>query len=99
MDDIEECNATWSAAWEIGRAVCGDEGVALHSGGRCLGLRQYLSRKPHSTGIRFYVLADNWGGGGYVFDVLLYTGRRGKVCRFESCCGKYDAKGMLGLCC
>ena len=32
-DLIEECNATWSAAWEIGGAVCGDEAVVPHSGG------------------------------------------------------------------
>ena len=36
-------------------------------------------------------------GGGYVFDVYLYTGRRGKVRRFGSCCGKYDAKGIMRL--
>ena len=94
-DLIEECNATWSAAWEIGGAVCGDEAVVPHSGGRCLGLRQYIARKPHSTGIKLYVLADN--GGGYVFDVYLYTGRCGKVRRFGSCCGKYDAKGIMRL--
>ena len=38
-DLIETRNATWSAAWEIGGAVCGDEAVVPHSGGRCLGLR------------------------------------------------------------
>ena len=94
-DLIEECNATWSAAWEIGGAVCGDEAVVLRSGGRCLGLRQYIARIPHSTGIKLYVLADNRGGN--VFDVYLYTGRRGKVRRFGSCCGKYDAKGIMRL--
>ena len=94
-DLIEECNATWSAAWEIGGAVFGDEAVVPHSGGRRLGLRQYIARKPHSTGIKLCVLADN--GGGYVFDVYLYTGRRGKVRRFGSCCGKYEAKGIMCL--
>ena len=94
-DLIEECNATWSAAWEIGGVVCGDEAIVPHSGGRCLGLRQYIGRKPRSTGIKLDVLADN--GGSYVFDVYLYTGRRGKVHRFGSCCGKYDAQGMMRL--
>ena len=75
-DWIEECTATWSTAWEIGGVVCGDEVVVPHSGGRCLGLRQYIARKPHSGGIKLYVLADN--GGGYVFDVYLYTGRRAR---------------------
>ena len=51
-DLIEECNATWGAAWEIGGAVHGDEAVVPHNGGRCLGLRQYIARKPHSTGIK-----------------------------------------------
>ena len=36
-------------------------------------------------------------GGGYVFDVYLYTGRRGKVRHFGSSCGKYDAKGVMRL--
>ena len=94
-DLIEECNATWSAAWRICGAVCGDEAVVPHSGGRCLGPRQYIARKPRSMGIKLYVIADN--GGGYVFDVYLYTGRRSKVCRFGSCCGKYDAKGIMRL--
>ena len=94
-DWIEECNATWGAAWEIGGAVCGEEAVVLHSGGRCLGLRQYIARKPHSTGIKLNVLADN--GGGYVFGVYLYTGRRGKVRCFGSCRGTYDAKGIIRL--
>ena len=61
-DLIEECNATWSAAWEIGGAVCGDEAVVPHTGGPCLGLRQYIARKPHSTGIKLFVLADNGEG-------------------------------------
>ena len=104
-DLIEERNATWSAAWDIGGAVCPDEALVPHSGGRCLGLRQYIARKPrlrqyiarkpHSTGIKLYVLADN--GGGYVFDVCLYTGCRGKVRRFRSCCGKFNAKGVMRL--
>ena len=94
-DSIEECNATWSVAWEIGGAVCGDNTVVPHNGGRCLGLRQYIARKPHSTGIKLYVLAEN--GGGYVFDIYLYTGRRGKVRRFGSWCGKYDSKGIIRL--
>ena len=88
---------TWSAAWEIDVAVCGDESVVPHNGGRCLGLRQYNARKPHSTGIKLHFLANNGGGGGYIFDVYLYTGRRGKVRHFGSCCGKDDAKAIMRL--
>ena len=76
-------------------AGCGDGAVVPHSGGRCLGPRQYIARKPHSTGIKIYVFVDN--AGGYVFSVYLYTWRRGKVRRFGSCCGKYDAKGIVRL--
>ena len=59
------------------------------------GLRQYVACEPHSMGIKLYVLADN--GGGYIFDVYLYTARRGNVRHFGSCCGKYDAKGIMRL--
>ena len=86
-----------SAAWDIAGAVCGDETIVPHTGGRCMGLRQYIARKPNATGIRLYVLADNIGGGGYVVDVYLYTGRRGKVRRFGSCAEKSDAKRIVGL--
>ena len=65
MDLIEECDTALSNPWEIGRAVREDEAVVPHTGGRCLGLRQYIACKPHSIGI----LADNGGGGGgYVFN-------------------------------
>ena len=74
-DLLEECNSVWSAAMDIGGAVCGDEAIVPHTGGRCMGLQQYIARKPHATDIKLYVLADNTGG--YVVDVYLYTGRRG----------------------
>ena len=35
-------------------------------------------------------------GGGYVFDVYLYTGRRGEL-RRGSCPGNYDAKGIMRI--
>ena len=61
-DLLEECNSVWSAAWDIGGAVCGVEPIVPHTGGRCMGLRQCIARKPHATGIKLYVLADNTGG-------------------------------------
>ena len=94
-DLLEECNSVWSAAWDIGGAVCGDEAIVPHTGGRCMGLRQYIARKPHASGIKLYVLADNTEG--YVVDVYLYTGRRGRVRRFGSCAGNFDAKRIVGL--
>ena len=57
------------------------------------GLRQYIARKPHSTGIKLYVLCDNTYG--YVFDVYLYTGRRGRIRRTGTCAGNLDAKGIM----
>ena len=94
-DLLEECKSVWSAPWDIVGAVCGDEAIVHHTGGRCMGLRQYIARKPYATGIKLYVLADNTGG--YVVDVYLYTGRRGRVRRFGSCAGNFDAKRILGL--
>ena len=93
---LEECNSVWSAAWHIGGALCRDEAIVPHTGGRCMGLRQYIARKPHASGIKLYVLADNTGGG-YLVDVYLYTGRRGRVRRFGSCAGNFDAKRIVGL--
>ena len=56
-------------------------------------LRQYIARKPHSTGIKLYVLCDNTYG--YVFDVYLYTGRRGRIRRTSTCARNLDAKGIM----
>ena len=94
-DLLEDCNSVWSAAWYIGGAVCGDEAIVPHTGGRCMGLPHYIARKRHATGIKLYVLADNTGG--YVVDIYLYTGRWGKVRRLESCAGNFDAKRIVGL--
>ena len=65
------------------------------TGAPCMGLGQYIARKSHATGIKFYPLADNTGG--YVVDVYLYTGRRGRVRRFGSCEGNFDARRIVGL--
>ena len=95
-DLLEECNAAWAAAWEIGGGgvgVCGDQALVAHTGGRSIGIRQYIARKPHSTGIKFYVLCDNTHG--CVLDVYLYTGRRGCPRRYGSCNGNPHAKGIV----
>ena len=44
----------WGGVW--GR------GYRSPIGGRFLGLRHYVARKTHSTGIKLYVLADKGGG-------------------------------------
>ena len=46
-----------------------------HKGIRAGPLRVFIARKPHSTGIKLYCLADATSG--YVVDMYLYTGRRG----------------------
>ena len=91
-DFFQECNATWSAAWKISGAVCGNEALVPHTGGRCLELSSTLAVGPilqasNCTSLRTI-------RGGYVFDVYLHTGRGSKVRLFESCCGEYDTKGV-----
>ena len=61
-DIIEDSNAPWSAAWEIGGAVCGEETVLSHTSGRRLGLRQCIAHKPPSSGIKLYVLRTMGAG-------------------------------------
>ena len=92
-DLLEECNVALAAAWEIGGAGCGDEALVPHTGGRSIGLCQYIARKPHSIGIKLYVLCDNTHG--CVLDVYLCTGRRGRLRRYGSCSGNLDAKGIV----
>ena len=60
------------------RGILGDAVVVPHTGSNWHGLREYIARKPHSTGIKLYVLCDHTHG--YVLDVYLYTGRHGTLC-------------------
>ena len=62
MELIEECNATPSATWEIGGAVCGDQVVVPHTSSQCFGLRQYIGPKPHSMVIKILRPCEKWGG-------------------------------------
>ena len=52
--------------------MCEDEVVASHKGKRAGLLRQFIPRKPQSTGLKLYVLAD--GPGPYLYHMYLYTG-------------------------
>ena len=56
-------------------------------------LRQYIARKPDSTGIKLYVLCDNKYG--YVVNVYLYTGRRRHIRRTGTCARNLDPKGIM----
>ena len=74
-------------------AVCGDEAIVPHTGSNWHGLVQCIACKPHSTGIKLYVLCDNTYS--YVFYVFLYTGRRGRIRQTGTCAGNLDAKGIV----
>ena len=76
---IEACNEGWVQWWEQGDAVAIDEAVAPHKGRRFGGIIQYIPRKPHSAGIKLYVLCDSVSG--YVLQVYLYTGKKGQLRR------------------
>ena len=72
---LETCNTTWEKLWVWGEVVAGDESICPHTGQYAGPLRQFIPRKPHSTGIKLYSLAD--GANAYVINVYLYTGARG----------------------
>ena len=59
-------------------------------------LRSYIHRrKPHSTGIKLYCLADATSG--YVVDMYLYTGRCGHLRRFGNSAGNYTAQQIMTM--
>ena len=68
----EERNRQWAGACP-GGAACGDECVMPHKGIRGGLLRMFIARKPHSTGIKLYCLADATSG--YVVDMCLYMNK------------------------
>ena len=92
---LEECNGQWAGAWRLGGAACGDESVVPHKGIRAGPLRMFIARKPHSTGIKLYCLADATSG--YVVDMYLYTGRRGDLRRCGNSAGNYNAQQIMTM--
>ena len=86
---LEECNGYWVGAWRLGGAACGDESVVPHKGIHAGPLRMFIARKPHSTGIKLYCLADATSG--YVLDMYVYMGRRGHVWRLGNSAGNFNA--------
>ena len=66
-----------------------------HKGLRAGPLRLCSARKPHSTGIKLYCLADATSG--YVVDMYLYTGRRGHLGRFGNSAGNYNAQQIMTM--
>ena len=67
---LEKCNGQWAGAWCLGGTPCGDESMVPHKGIRAGPLRMFVTRKPHSTGIKLCCLADATSA--YVVDMYLY---------------------------
>ena len=73
------CNPQWHRAWRSGSCYAGDPTIVPHKGKRCARLRQFVPRKPHSSGLKLYVLADSCRR--YVIDMFLYCSKPGVVRR------------------
>ena len=58
-------------------------------------LLMFIARKPHSTSIKLYCLADATSG--YVADMYLYTGRRGHLRRFGNSAGNFNAQQIMAM--
>ena len=64
--------------------VAVDEGIVPFKGR--FKYRQYVRGKPHSTGIKFYALADT---SGYIFDFWIYAGNSTGQSAKPGDCGKF----------
>jgi hypothetical protein len=92
-DLLAACNGRWSSQWEWGGAAAGDETIVPHKGKKAGHMRQFIPRKPHSTGLKLYVLAD--AAQNYVSDVYFYTGRRGNLRKNSPHAGSLTAAGIV----
>ena len=72
---IELCAVHWQGGWELGDVVCRDETVVPHKG--LFVIRQFIPRKPHSTGVKLYALCDTQSH--YIWHVYLYRGAASHV--------------------
>ena len=90
---IERCNEVWGSLWRLGAVASGDETVVPHKGVRAGPLRQFIPRKPHSTGVKLYVLADAVEP--YVTNVYLYVGARGQLRRASTVQGNMNARQIV----
>ena len=57
---IELCTEQWQNGWVLGDIVCGDESIVPHKG--LFLSRQFIPRKPHTTGVKLYLLCDAQDG-------------------------------------
>ena len=92
-DLLEGCSTQWQEGWTLGQAACGDETIVPFKGKRAGNLRQFVPRKPHSTGLKLYCLADSVNS--YTVDVYLYTGRRGALRRASWAAGNLSPSGVV----
>ena len=92
---LQECTGRWAGAWRLGGAAFGDDSVVPHKGIRAGPPGMFIARKPHSTGIKHYCLADATSG--YVVDMYLYTGRRGHLRRFGNSAGNFNGHQIMTM--
>ena len=91
---LEAINAHWSSLWVWGWAAAGDESIVPHKGKRAGPMRQFIPRKPHSTGIKLYVLGDSVHP--FITDIFLYAGKRVRVFRdYPQVAGPRTAREMV----
>ena len=69
---IELCTVHGQGGWELGDVVCGDETVVPHKG--LFVIRQFIPRKPHSTGVKLYDAQSH-----YIWHMYLYRGAAPRV--------------------
>ena len=67
---IELCTKQWQNGWVLGDIVCGDESIVPHKG--LFLFRQFIPRKPHTSGVKLYLLCDAQDR--YIWHVYLYRG-------------------------
>ena len=87
---IERGNEVWGRLWRLGAIASGDETVVPHKGIRARPLRQFILRKPHSTGVKLYVLVDVVEP--YVTNIYLYVGARGRLRRASTVQGNMNTR-------
>ena len=90
---IERCNEVWGSLWRLGAVARGDQTVVPHKGVRAGPLGQFIPRKPHSTGVKLYVLADAVDP--YDTNVYLYVGARGQQRRASTVQGNMNARQIV----
>ena len=93
-DLLEAINAHWSQLWVWGWAAARDESIVPHKGKRAGPMRMFIPRKPHSTGINLFVLADSVHP--FVADIFLYAGKRVRIFQGrENVAGPRTAREMV----